>query len=140
MKHLILKPRNCGWSQYVVGALRLKALYGLIELPWWLKLEGTPITDPRRLLTDGKPAYFVGWDIASTPSVQVIRTWARPTAAFPMGSYKVEIDGKLVAAMGEFAQEGVPGSPYWHGGPPFAMWSGGSWPWKDEEVDDGIHE
>ncbi len=50
MKHLILKPRNCGWSQYVVGVIRLKALYGLIELPWWLKPEGAPITDPRRLL------------------------------------------------------------------------------------------
>jgi hypothetical protein len=50
MKRLILNPRNCGFSQYVVGVARIKMLYGLLEdLPWWMQPE-TPIRDPRRLL------------------------------------------------------------------------------------------
>ena len=123
-----------------IGLWEFKVRYGLAPLPWWMKPEGAPITDPRRLLTAGKPKYFIGWDTADSHSVEVRESYMRPTPEHPMGSYKLEVGGKIITACGAFAQEGIPDSLYWHGGPPFVMYTElADWPWKEEEVDDGFH-
>ena len=108
MKLLFLKARNIGYSNYLetmhetcfgdLGLWAFKFRYGLVSLPWWMKPAGIPITDPRRLLTDGKPKYFIGWDTADSHGVEVKETYMRPTAEHPAGSYKLEVDGKTITA------------------------------------------
>jgi hypothetical protein len=142
MKILWLKARNIGYGNYLetmretcfgdLGLWAFKFRYGLVSLPWWMKPAGIPITDPRRLLTAGESGFFAKM---YADRVAVKESYMRPTSEYPMGSYKLEVGGKIITACGAFAQEGVPDSPYWHGGPPFVTYTElGSWPWKDEDM------
>lgn len=154
MKRLILRPRNLGYTNFLgimhrsmfmsnsakleAGLFAFKLKYGLVSLPWWLKPDDIPIIDPRRLLSDGNPQYFAGVDTAKGPRVEVTETWFGPKQNFPMGSYRRVVAGKVTLATGEFAQEGVPSSPYLHGRPPFTVYSEfASWPedWKEKKDD-----
>lgn len=153
MKILILRPRHTGYRHFLammyrsclgnIGLWEFKLRYGLVSLPWWLRRLDMPIIDPRRLLTAGTPQWITGVDTGGKPNIRVTETWAAPSKEFPMGGYKLVVDGKVMTACGEFSQEGVPGSPYWHGGPPFVMYDEiASWPegWKDEEREMLRHE
>lgn len=56
-------------------------------------------------------------------SVKVTEIYEKPTVAFPMGSYLQVVGREVVMACGRFERI-YPGlSPYWHGGPPFVMFS-----------------
>lgn len=142
MKPLFLKARHIGYRNFLVnmhrscfgdlGLWAFKLKYGLVDLPWWLRPNDSPITDPRRLLTAGEPRYWMGIDVGRWPDVAVSETWAQPTKENPEGGYRLEVNGEVTMACGVFAQDGVPGSPYWHRRSPFVVYTPVIPPWKEE--------
>ena len=59
-----------------------------------------------------------------TDRIKITESYMRPTAEYPQGSWLYKIGDRIEAATGFYEQE-YPGhpSPYFHGGPPFVMFT-----------------